>query len=290
MKKFLPLALIGLAIPLLSVPAATTIDPAHPYAYGANIGWVNARGDVANGAKIGRFYCGGSLWGANVGWIALGAGAPTNGWQFGNTAANDWGVNHDGLGYLRGYAYGANIGWIHFETNGNPKVDLLTGALSGYAWSANVGWIGLSNLFASVRTETLDPGPDTDGDGIPDAWEMKEVGVLVLLDDGDNDHDNDKVTDLDEYGADTDPDDVSSFLRITDYAHALTTNTLTWLVEPTRLYRLETATAVSNTATWVDSGHGVLAPGPGPILTRAVPDSATTTKFFRAKAIVPLAP
>ena len=50
-------------------------------------------------------------------------------------------MNHDGRGNLRGFAYGANIGWINFETNGGPKIDLLTGNLSGYIYSANCGWI-----------------------------------------------------------------------------------------------------------------------------------------------------
>lgn len=271
--------------------SVTTINAVHRHAYGANVGWIDARGDGANGAVIGQFHCSGALWGANVGWISLGAGAPTNGWRYGNAAANDWGVNHDGLGNLRGMAYGANVGWIAFEATGDPRVDLLTGHLSGHAWGANVGWIGLSNSQAFVQTDTLDAGPDTDGDGIPDAWEMKTVGTLVLLGGGGNDHDNDGAPDVDEYRADTDPDDINNFFAVTDYIRASTTNTVTWTVEPTRLYRLETAPAMTNGAAWVDSGHGLLAPGGGPTLTREVADpTPTATGFVRAKAVVPLAP
>lgn len=54
-----------------SLHASTTIDPAHPYAYGANVGWVNARGDGAAGAVIGTAYCTGTVWSANCGWISL---------------------------------------------------------------------------------------------------------------------------------------------------------------------------------------------------------------------------
>lgn len=36
------------------VRADTTIDPAHSCAYGADVGWVNARGDVAHGAVLGH--------------------------------------------------------------------------------------------------------------------------------------------------------------------------------------------------------------------------------------------
>src|SRR5512137_2804823 len=109
-----------------------------------------------------------AIWGANVGWINLGNGTPVNGIQYQNNAANDCGVNHDGLGNLRGLAWGANIGWVNFHALGAPKVDLQTGVLSGYLWGANVGWISLSNAFAHVQTDAIRPGVDSDGDGIAD--------------------------------------------------------------------------------------------------------------------------
>jgi len=149
--------------------AATTIDSVNKFAYAANLGWVNWYADGANGAVIGDYVCAGYLYAANVGWINLGSGSPGNGIHYQNLAANDFGVNHDGLGNLRGLAYGANIGWINFETTGAPTVDLKTGNLSGSVWSANCGWIGLSNAFAFVQTDMIAPGADTDGDGIADA-------------------------------------------------------------------------------------------------------------------------
>ena len=281
----------GLALALLAIPArapATTIDPVNKFAHGANVGWIDARGDGPNGAIIGQSSCSGHLWGANVGWIGLGNG-PTNGFHYSNTAAADWGVNHDGAGNLRGYAYGANVGWIAFETNGQPRVDLLTGALSGHAWSANVGWIGLSNAQAFAQTVTLDPGPDSDSDGIPDAFELARTGNLTNLTAG-GDFDDDGVPDVEEYRADTHPSDDASFLHITDYAKTGATGQVTWTVSPTRLYRLEQAETATNGAAWMDSGLGTLPPGPGATLTHAVAAPATTTRFFRAKAIVPLSP
>ena len=119
----------------VSVPcrADSSINEANKYAYGANVGWINARGDITNGAVIGEFVCSSYLYGANIGWIHLGDGSPTNGVRYGNTSADDYGVNHDGLGNLSGYACGANVGWIVFETNyGKPKVNLLTGNMDGY--------------------------------------------------------------------------------------------------------------------------------------------------------------
>ena len=67
-------------------------------AYGDSwAGWVNAAGDVTHGMQIGTSYCAGFLWSPALGWIGLGA-APTNGWLYTNLSADDWGVNHDGLG------------------------------------------------------------------------------------------------------------------------------------------------------------------------------------------------
>jgi hypothetical protein len=139
--------------PLALVHVATTIDAANPYAYGANLGWMNWRGDVANGAVIGEYVCAGYVWAADVGWLSLGSGSPANGIQYQNGSASDYGVNRDDLGNLRGYAWGANIGWVNFEGTGAPKVDLVTGRSIGYAWSANCGWISLSNAVAFVQTD-----------------------------------------------------------------------------------------------------------------------------------------
>ena len=95
MKRIIILLLIGTTI---SSWAATTINATNNFAYGANIGWLNARGDVTSGAVIGEYVCSGYIWAANVGWIALGSGSPTNGIYYQNLSANDFGVNQDGLG------------------------------------------------------------------------------------------------------------------------------------------------------------------------------------------------
>jgi hypothetical protein len=277
-------------VAFLSAQAATTINAVNRDAYGANLGWINFRGDVASGGAIGLYYSTGYVWSANAGWISLGSGAPTNGYGYANNSASDWGVNlvMPG-GYLRGMAYGANIGWINFETNGNARVDLTTGALSGYAYGANVGWISLSNVQAFVQTDALNWGPDTDADGIPDAYEFANTGSLTNLSAG-GDADGDGSGDPQEFLADTDPLDGGSVLDITILSRTAITNAVTWTVEPTRTYRLEQTSTATNNAVWSDSGLGIVPPGAGPTLTGLVPDPAATTKFYRAKALVPLAP
>lgn len=153
-------ALLATHVSQLPLQAATTIDAVNRYAYGANIGWVDWRGNTSNGAfvglsgsQLGYYYCSGDIYSANVGWINLGNGAPVNGYAYLNSSSSDFGVNMDSSGNLRGYAYGANIGWIVFESTGGPKVDLATGNLSGYAYSANCGWLSLSNASAHVQTD-----------------------------------------------------------------------------------------------------------------------------------------
>jgi len=69
-------AAVGHQLPISR--AATTINVGNHYAYGANVGWIEGRGDVANGAVIGEFVCSACLYAANVGWISLGNGSPTN--------------------------------------------------------------------------------------------------------------------------------------------------------------------------------------------------------------------
>lgn len=268
---------------------ATTINASHRHAYGANVGWLDARGDVDNGAVIGQFYSSGYLYAANVGWIGLGTGTPANGYAYANNSVSDWGVNHDGAGGLRGFAYGANIGWVNFEDTGDPRVDLLTGDLSGYAWGANVGWISLNTAHAFVRTDVLDTGPDSDGDGLPDAWEYMMAGDLTTLGPHPADADEDGVSDYHEYLAGTDPLDDTSFFALTDIFRQGDTNWVEWTVQPTRLYRLQQTDSLTGTPVWVDSGHGVMAPDPSATMTRAVVTNAVH-QFYRARAIVPLAP
>lgn len=268
----------------------STINVVNRFAYGANVGWLDARGDVTNGVVIGQFYCKGYLWGANIGWISLGSGTPSNGWQYANNSATDWGVNHDGAGNLTGYAYGANVGWIAFEqTYGQPRVNLHTGDLSGYVWGANIGWIALETDVAHVRTDILDTGPDADGDGIPDAWEYMMAGDLTTLGPHPDDYDGDGVSDYHEYLAGTDPLDATSFFVVTNIYRQGDTNWVEWTVQPTRQYQLVRTDSLTGTPVWADSGFGVMAPDPAQAMTRSVVTNAVP-QFYRVRAIVPLAP
>ncbi|MEY3894494.1 MAG: hypothetical protein RLZZ214_13 [Verrucomicrobiota bacterium] len=275
---------LGLAAFPWSTHAATTIDATNQFSYGANIGWMNWSGDVANGVVITDYICSGYIFAANVGWIHMGGGSPANTIQYQNNSATDFGVNLDALGNLRGYAYAANVGWINFETLGAAKLDLVTGQFSGYCYSANCGWISLSTL----KTSVIEPGVDTDGDGMADAWELVNFGNL---DDGaGDDPDGDGVTNLNEYLAGTDPNDPASKLAITNYTTTPggTSTSLTWQSVPTRNYFIEESLDLS-AGSWFDSGLNLIL-SDGASTVRLFGNPYAPKRFLRVRAVKPLSP
>ena len=287
--KLILLALVsGFSLqPSALVHAATTIDSANRYAYGANLGWMDGYADGANGAVIGEYVCSGYIYSANIGWINLGSGSPTNGIYYQNLSANDFGVNQDGLGNLRGFAYGANIGWINFESTGAPKVNLLTGQLSGSVWSANCGWISLSNADAYVQTDTISPGPLAP-DGLPIAWLLTYFGTTNV--NANADPDGDGMSNYQEYLAGTNPTNANDYLAITaeSFASSGTNATLTWNSVPTRFYYIQKTASLSSPV-WVDSGLGLIMPV-GASTAVGFTDTNAPMRFYRVQAVRPLTP
>ena len=268
------------------VHAATTIDAANHYAYGANLGWLDWRGDTSNGAVIGDYVCSGYIYSANVGWINLGSGVPTNSIRYQNLSANDRGVNHDGAGNLRGFAYGANIGWINFESTGAPKVDLATGKMSGSVYSGNCGWISLSNTFAYVQTDSFDPGPLAPN-GLPIPWLVSNFGTTNVS--ANADPDGDGMSNMQEYLAGTNPNDSASQLRITSqfFASAGTSATLQWTSVSNRFYHIERSVNLA-TPGWGESVLGSIAPDVGASTLRSFADTNAPDRFYRIRAARPL--
>jgi hypothetical protein len=289
-RLLIPLFVSSFCILHSSFPAraATTIDPANKYAYGANIGWMDCRGDTNNGAVIGEYVCSGYIYAANVGWINLGSGSPANGIYYQNLSANDFGVNNDGLGNLRGYGYGANIGWINFENTGGPKVDLHSGVITGSVYSANCGWISLSNSAAYVQTDTIDPG-QLDTNGLPIAWELLNFGRQGI--DPNADPDGDGMNNRQEYLAGTNPNDANSKLVITDFGAPSdgTQANVTWQSVLTRNYYLQKRLSLLPNSVWFDSGLGLISPD-GASTMRTIFDTNYPNRFYRVQAVRPLSP
>ena len=271
--------------------SATTIDAVNRYGYGGNIGWMDWHGvgsDLPAGAIMGEFTCSGHIYSANVGWITLGSGSPTNGIYYQNHSANDFGVNQDGLGNLRGYAYGANIGWINFEATGAPRINLQNGKMNGYAWSANCGWISLSNAVAYVQTDHLSPGPLATN-GLPVAWLLTNFGTTNV--DAGADPAAKGMTIGQDYVAGTDPNNGSSVLRITgkSFTSGGISAALAWQSVPTRNYYVQKTTSLSYPV-WADSGLGLLAPSIGASTTASFIDTNAPMRVYRVQAVVPLSP
>lgn len=286
MKTLLTLLLaIGLCV---SSWAATTIDAVNKYAYGANVGWTDWTGDNTHGAVIGAYVCSGFIYSANAGWINLGSGSPTNGIFYQNLSANDFGVNLDGLGNLRGCAYGANVGWINFETNGSPKINMITGQMSGYVWSANCGWISLSNAVAYVQTDTISPGALAP-DGLPIAWLLTYFGTTNV--NANADPDGDGMSNMQEYLSGTDPTNPNSNLRITaeSFSSGGTSASLTWNSVMTRYYYILKTPSLSSPV-WTDSGLGLVSPSAGSTTTAGLTDTIALMRFYRVEAVRPLTP
>jgi hypothetical protein len=267
--------------------ADSTINSANRLAYGANTGWMDWRADGTNGVVIGEYCCSGWMYGANVGWICLGDGSPTNLIRYSNASARDCGVNLARGGRLRGFAWSPAIGWLNFEERGDPRVDLLTGSLAGHVWSANAGWIGLSNSHAHVQTDALRRAPDNDGDGFPDAWELDEcgsVGELVA----ERDSDGDGMTDWEEYVAGTKPMDWTSRLRVISFTITADRRPrLVWRSGRNRLYRIEVSDDLRAGGAWRDCGLGLLGSEYPSLLMRAIPAGGAHGCLFRVVAALP---
>jgi len=149
---FLPatvLAATALALAAVIGVFAENIDPADDmsqYAWGENVGWINAEpsGNGGPGVQVSYKHITGYMWGENIGWINMSC---KNNSTCGTT---DYGVKNDGAGNLSGYAWGENVGWISFSctntsscgtSNYGLTINPITGEWNGFAWGENIGWI-----------------------------------------------------------------------------------------------------------------------------------------------------
>ncbi len=120
------LGLIGCAVLVHGLALAENVDPSgggSQYAWGENLGWLNAepQGDGGPGVQVSSTELTGWIWAENAGWISLSCQ---------NTAScgdNGYGVVNDEKGHLSGHAWGENIGWINFRTSAGSDCCANTG-------------------------------------------------------------------------------------------------------------------------------------------------------------------
>jgi hypothetical protein len=138
------------------VTFAENIDPYDDdsqYAYGENIGWLNAEplGDGGPGVHVDDTKLTGYIWAENIGWVSLSCE------NTGSCGTVNYGITNDGSGNLSGYAWAENVGWISFSCANTGScgtvdygvtIDPATGEFSGHAWGENIGWITLRSTGA----------------------------------------------------------------------------------------------------------------------------------------------
>ena len=292
-NKILP-GLVLLILSTMLASADSTIDPSKPFAYSANLGWMNFlpnQPSSPEGVTVCEYFCSGRAYSANAGWIDFGDGSPTNGIRYGNLNGNDAGVNHDGEGNLSGLAWGANIGWINFGWAGTndpnrPRIDLFTGEFTGFAWGANIGWINLGS--GQLVTQAIIYQHDTDNDGISDPWEREHVGNLTDLR-KDRDFDGDGVTDKDEYCWATDPTQRNSSPQVLlNFNFNQNQVEASWWASAKRRYALEQS---NDLFSWAATTGTFVKPTGLAFEVIPSPQLATEPRlFFRFVASKPLAP
>jgi len=114
---------------------------------------------------------------------------------------------------------GLTVNWPTL-TNWQATVPLLLGTnlltFLGYDRANNV----IATDSITVTTTASGGGVDTDGDGMPDAWESAH-GLNPFVNDANLDKDGDGLSNLQEYLTGTDPNDPDSFLRVDASSDAL---------------------------------------------------------------------
>ena len=119
--RILPaVALSALLMAAIAVASAENIDPVNDnsqFAWGENVGWINAEpsGPGGAGIQVASNKLTGYMYGENIGWINLSC---TNNNTCGTTG--NYGVTNNGQGKLGGYAWAENAGWISFSCLNTP--------------------------------------------------------------------------------------------------------------------------------------------------------------------------
>jgi hypothetical protein len=131
-----------------------------------------------------------------------------------------------------------------------------------------------TGTYQFARTPTF---TDTDGDGLPDAWEMSRFGVLTNGPSGDADEDG--ASNRDEYLAGSDPASAASALAITALRVVSNWTHVTWQTQPEGLYRVSVS-AVATGGAWETLADNLMATS---LLTTVIGVPASEAASYRVE-------
>jgi hypothetical protein len=141
------------------------------------------------------------------------------------------------------------------------------------------------NWLAAAPTPGADvETADTDGDGLPDLWELAN-GTQPLMADGSDDPDGDGVSNLDEYKAGTDPQSGSSYLHVEQVSWEGGGLGLQFTARAQRSYSVLYKPELTSPS-WIKLQD--VPPGAERVVTVTDPGPATTQRFYRL--VTPAAP
>lgn len=272
-------AVAWLAGTLAGLADNTGTDPANKYAWGENVGWVNAAPTNAGQTVSVHFdgnegWLSGYVWGENIGWIKMGA---DSGGPYVNTTSNNWGVNLASNGKLSGYAWGQNVGWISFShAQCDAAINTTNGAFSGHAWGENIGWLSFNGSFPDygVRTMAFYVQPQ----GTPNWW-LDHHGVTEGYDAGDG------VPAWKKYVMDTNPNLPGDYLRISAISDAPSAKTVTFGPASPRRYYTLTRRGDLSSGGWSNVTGQVSVAGTG--ASQTMQDTNTAARaFYRVNVTV----